>query len=309
MTTIVKSTIPYPLDLSIRIGCECVFRTSASTPASVLFKPRQAETHLVREERLIFEPGLLASEFEDDHGNITYRTELKPGLNTLRYDAIAQVPSVREDAYWRDGALPIERLPTDILRYTLPSRYVDSDKLLDFAWQNFSPIENGIERVKAICSWVHHNIEYRTGSGDPTLSASDIVARRHGVCRDLAHVAIALCRSFNIPARYVTGYVPDVGVIDPGTPMDFHAYLEVYLANRWLTFDPRHETPRIGRVKIAQGLDAVNCAFTTLWGAGALERFAVWSYQVEPGSISTGDPVDLSQRLDGSEEIRYRRAS
>ena len=104
-----------------------------------------------------------------------------------------------------------------MLRYTLPSRYCDSDKLLDFAWQHFGHINNGLDRVQAICDWTHHNIEYRFLSGRPDLSASEVIGRRYGVCRDIAHVAIALCRAFNLPVRYVTGHLPDIGYLDPGT--------------------------------------------------------------------------------------------
>jgi transglutaminase-like putative cysteine protease len=299
----------YALDLTLRLGCECVYRASALTPALVMFKPRQSETQLIREERVHFEPGLLPSEFEDDHHNVVYRLLLQPGNNLLRYDAIVRVPSVREDAYWEDGLrLPYD-LPTGVLHYTLPSRYADSDKLLDFAWQNFGHIPNGLPRVRAICAWVNENIEYRTGSGDPTLSASDVIARRYGVCRDLAHAGVALCRTFNMPARYVTGYIPDIGVIDPGTPGDFHAYFEVYLADRWQTFDARSANARIGRVKIASGHDAVNCAFTTVYGNATLERFEVWTYQVDPRDASTALPVDLGQRLDGTVAIHFSRAT
>ena len=111
------------------------------------------------------------------------------------------------------------------LRYTLPSRYCDSDKLMNFAWNHFGQIPHGLPRVQAICDWVHNNIEYRFASGRPDLSASEVIERRYGVCRDFAHAAIALCRAFNLPARYVTGHLPDIGYVDPGTPMDFHAYL------------------------------------------------------------------------------------
>ena len=132
-----------------------------------------------------------------------------------------------------------------------------------------------------------------------------MLARRHGVCRDFAHVGIALCRALNLPARYVTGHLPDIGYVDPGSPMDFHAYFEVYLDGNWFAYDPRYNVPRIGRVKIACGLDAVDCAFATIYGPATLTYFEVWAYQVPPNTVSVGDPIDLSKRLDGSEEVRY----
>ncbi len=163
----------------------------------------------------------------------------------------------------------------------------------------------GLPRVQAICDWVHDNIEYRFASGRPDLSASEVIARRHGVCRDFAHAAIALCRAFNLPARYVTGHLPDIGYVDPGTPMDFHAYCEVYLGQEWLTFDPRYNVPRIGRVKVAHGADAVDGAFATIYGEANLTYFEVWAYQVNPAQVSVGDSVDLSKRLDGSATVLF----
>lgn len=299
---------PLPLELSIRVGCECVYRATAFTPILLCVKPRQGEVQLIREERLHFEPGLLPSEFEDDHQNTVYRMTLVPGQNLLRHDALVRVPSAREDVFHADGAIAPHELPPHVLRYTLPSRYADSDKLRDFAWQQFGRLPNGLARVRAICEWTHQNIEYRTGSGDSTLSAAEVIARGYGVCRDLAHVAVALCRTFNLPARYVSGHVPDVGVYDPGTPGDFHAYLEVYLAHRWQTFDARWSLPRIGRIKIASGYDAANCAFTTLYGSATLERFEVWTYQVDPLKVSLADPVDLRQRIDGTPHVRLPRS-
>jgi transglutaminase-like putative cysteine protease len=152
---------------------------------------------------------------------------------------------------------------------------------------------------------VHNNIEYRFGSGRSDLSASEVIARRHGVCRDFAHAAIALCRAFNLPARYVTGHLPDIGFQDPGTPMDFHAYFEAYLGQEWLTFDARFNTPRIGRVKVAHGADAVDGAFATIYGEAALTHFEVWAYQVNPQEVSVGDPVDLGKRMDGRTLVRF----
>ena len=201
--------------------------------------------------------------------------------------------------------MPIELLPDSVLRYTLPSRYCDSDKLLDFAFEHFGQILHGAERVQAICDWVHQNIEYRQFSGSPNTSASDIVAQRYGVCRDFAHTAIALCRTFNLPARYVSGYVSDIAFLDSGTPMDFHAYFEVYLSSGWHVFDARFNVPRIGRIKIAHGLDAVDGAFSTIYGAASWERFDVWSYQIDPagGNASLDAPVDLSKRLCGTPKL------
>jgi transglutaminase-like putative cysteine protease len=299
------SIVAPALDLAVRIGCELVYDTTAEVPALVTMKPRYDALQAIRQESFHFEPQLTASEFEDDHLNIVYRLILKPGRNSLRYDAIVMVPSLREDSLWLDETIPPHLLPASVLRYTLPSRYCDSDKLLDFAWQKFGHLRQGLERILGICDWLHSNIEYRTLSGSPSLSAFDIIHRGYGVCRDLAHTAVALCRTFNLPARYVSGYVPDIAYQDPGTPYDFHAYFEVYLGGRWQVFDARFNEPRVGRVRICSGYDAVNCAFTTVYGQAELSNFSVWSYQIDPDDVSIGDPVDLSKRLCGTEEIRF----
>jgi transglutaminase-like putative cysteine protease len=176
---------------------------------------------------------------------------------------------------------------------------------MDFAFEHFGQIPHGLQRVQAICDWVHSNIEYRWGSGSPHITAGQTLAQRFGICRDFAHLAVALCRCFNLPARYVTGHLPDVAFDDPGSPMDFHAYMQVYAGQRWNTFDARFNVPRTGRVDIACGFDAVECAFSTLYGAASLVWFNVWNYQVDRAQVSLGDPVDLTKRLDGTTELRF----
>jgi transglutaminase-like putative cysteine protease len=202
------------------------------------------------------------------------------------------------------NAPSIATLEPSLLRYLLPSRYCDSDKLFAFAREKFGHIYDAGAQVQAISDWVHNNIEYRFASGRPDISAAQIIERGYGVCRDFAHCTIALCRAINIPARYVTGHLPDIGHLDRGSPMDFHAYSEVYLGGQWHVFDARYNEPRIGRIKIAQGLDAVECAFATVYGPARMTKFEVWAYQVDPNEVSLGDPIDLSKRLDGVEEIK-----
>ncbi|HEY0551787.1 MAG TPA: transglutaminase family protein [Verrucomicrobiae bacterium] len=293
-----------PLNLTVRVGCNIAYETSVPTPALFVLKPRLEGGVLVVQEKLSFGIGQPSYEFQDSHGNITYRSMLMPGRNEIRHDALVAVASVPDSREVTGPMVPIGQLPPELLRYTLPSRYCDSDKLLNLAWKEFGQIEHGLPRVQAICDWVHNNIEYRTLSGRPDLSASEVIERRYGVCRDFAHAAIALCRTFNLPARYVTGHLPDIGCIDPGTPMDFHAYCEVYLGKEWITFDPRFNVPRIGRVKVAHGGDAVDGAFTTIYGEAKLLHFEVWAYQVNPQQVSVGDPIDISKRLDSCLTVR-----
>jgi transglutaminase-like putative cysteine protease len=288
------------LNLTVRVGCSLDYETTVPTPVLFVLKPRLEGRVLVMQEKLSFGIGLPSYEFQDSHGNITYRSTLMPGRNQIRHDALVAVSSLPDTREVQGQVMPVGQLPSEVLRYTLPSRYCDSDKLLNFAWNEFGQTTHGLPRVQAICDWVHNNIEYRFMSGRPDLSASEVIQRRYGVCRDFAHAAIALCRAFNLPARYVTGHLPDIGFVDPGSPMDFHAYCEVYLGQEWLTFDPRFNVPRIGRVKVAHGLDAVDGAFATIYGEATPVHFEVWAYQVDSRLVSVGDPIDLSKRLDGS---------
>jgi transglutaminase-like putative cysteine protease len=294
-----------PLDITIRAGLEFVYTASAPTPILLLIKPRLDRWQHIEKEQLSFEPHVAMEEHEDEHGNLVHRFVLVQGETRIRHDAFVAVPSVPENFGAIDEPIPVEELPLPLLRYTLPSRYCDSDKLLNFAFEKFGNVPHGLQRVQAICDWVHHNIEYRFGSGSPFTAASEIIAQGFGVCRDFAHTAIALCRTFNLPARYVTGYVPDVGFLDPGSPMDFHAYFQVYVGSRWQTFDARFNVPRIGRIKIACGLDAVDGAFSTVYGAATLSSFCVWAYQVDPAEVDLGDPIDMTKRLCGTPELRF----
>jgi transglutaminase-like putative cysteine protease len=293
-----------PLNLTVRVGCSLAYDTTVPTPVLFVLKPWLEGKVLVMQEQLSFGIALPSYEFQDSHGNLTYRCTFMPGRNEIRHDALVAVSSL-PDSREVMGPIPtVERIPSELLRYTLPSRYCDSDKLMNFAWNHFGQIPHGLPRVQTICDWVHNNIEYRFLSGRSDLSASEVIERRYGVCRDFAHAAIALCRAFNLPARYVTGHLPDIGYRDPGTPMDFHAYFEVYLGQEWFTFDARYNGPRIGRVKVAQGADAVDGAFATIYGEANLTHFEVWAYQVNPGEVSVGDPINLSKRLDGIQSVR-----
>lgn len=293
-----------PLDLTVRVGCNLAYETTVPTSALFVLRPRLDGRVLVTQEKLSFGIGLPSYEFQDSHGNTTYRSMLMPGRNEIHHDALVCVSSVPDSREAPGQIVPVGQLPFELLRYTLPSRYCDSDKLMNFAWNKFGHIVHGLPRVQAICDWVHNNIEYRYLSGRADLSASEVIGRGYGVCRDFAHTAIALCRTFNLPARYVTGHLPDIGYVDPGTAMDFHAYCEVYLGQEWLTFDPRYNVPRIGRVKLAHGADAVDGAFATIYGEAQLTHFEVWAYQVNARQVSVGDPIDLSKRLDGDMTVR-----
>jgi transglutaminase-like putative cysteine protease len=292
--------------MTVRIGCRLVYATTQPTPIFLVVRPRTDHSdQLILSESLTFRSEPPSEQFEDGLGNITHRWTLPPGETIIVHDALVEVSSQPDDANFKKFSVPIQEMSPATLRYTLPSRYCDSDKLLAFSAQQFGHLINGVDKVIAICNWVQKHINYVSCSGRPDLSASEVFARGYGVCRDFAHVAIALCRALNLPTRYVTGHLPDIGCLDPGTPMDFHAYFEVYLEHQWRVFDARFNVPRIGRVKIAHGLDAVDGSFSTVYGQAQLTSFEVWSYQVNRDVVSIGDPIDMSKRLDGTPQIRF----
>jgi transglutaminase-like putative cysteine protease len=292
-------------DVTVRVGCSLVYEVTGEASLLLNLKLRPDDNYAVVSEALALGNNLQAEEFDDSHGNRIVRVKLERGTNCFRHDAIVSVSSQPDnhDIIATVPQAPCD-LPVSLLRYTLPSRYCDSDKLTDFAWRKFGHVEHGMPRVQAISQWLHENIEYRYMSGSSNISAWDVLQRGYGVCRDFAHLAIALNRSFNLPARYVTGHLPDIGFPDPENHMDFHAYAEVYIGGTWFTTDARFHVPRIGRIKVSCGQDAVDGAFSTIYGGATLTYFKVWAYQVALGSVGIGDPVDLTQRLDNQWTVR-----
>jgi transglutaminase-like putative cysteine protease len=298
---------PARYDVTLRVGCSLVYEVTGTASLLLNLQPRSEpdRRHAVVFEALSLGNNLPASAFKDTHGNRVWRVTLAPGTNCFRHDAIVATTARPDNAGLPAGipAAPAD-LPADLLRYTLPSRYCDSDKLTHFAWEKFGQVEHGLPRVDAISRWVHDNIEYRYLSGRPDLSAWDVLQRGYGVCRDFAHLVIALNRTFNLPARYVTGHLPDIGFPDPDNHMDFHAYAEVHVAGHWFTTDARFHVPRIGRIKISCGLDAVDGAFSTIYGGATLSFFQVWAYQVARGTVGVGDPLEFSRRLDNRPDVQ-----
>ena len=296
---------PPAFDITVRVGCSLAYQVTGTAWLLLNLKLRPDRNHAVIFEALTLGNNLPAEEFTDSHGNAVWRVALAPGANYFRHDAIVAISS-RPDNHDLPNATALAPgdLPPALLRYTLPSRYCDSDKLANFAWEKFGQVEHGLPRVSAISQWLHDNIEYRYMSGSPELSAWDVLQRGYGVCRDFAHLAIALYRTFNIPARYVTGHLPDIGFPDPDNHMDFHAYAEVYVGGHWFTTDARFHVPRIGRIKVSCGQDAVDGAFSTIFGGATLTYFQVWAYQVARGTVGVGDPLDFSRRLDNRVKVQ-----
>src|SRR5262249_55925375 len=165
------------------------------------------------------------------------------------------------------------------LQFLLPSRASQSDELADFAYETFGGLLPGWPRVEAISNWVHEHLRFDDGVASPTFTAVDVLRDGHGVCRDFTHLAIALCRALNVPSRYTFGYLPDIDVPDPGTPMDFCAWLEVWLDDRWYTFDPRNDQHRVGRIVIGRGRDAADVAMVTTFGTVTLIAMQVIAEQ------------------------------
>jgi transglutaminase-like putative cysteine protease len=292
-------------DVTVRVGCSLVYEVTGEASLLLNLKLRPDGNYAVVSEALALSDNLHAEEFNDSHGNCILRVKLERGTNCFRHDAIVSASS-QPDNHNIVATAPKapSDLPVSLLRYTLPSRYCDSDKLTDFAWRKFGHVEHGIARVQAISRWLHENIEYRYMSGSSNISAWDVLQRGYGVCRDFAHLAIALNRTFNLPTRYVTGHLPDIGFPDPENHMDFHAYAEVYIGGTWFTTDARFHVPRIGRIRVSCGQDAVDGAFSTIYGGATLTYFKVWAYQVALGSVGIGDPIDLTQRLDNQWTVR-----
>jgi transglutaminase-like putative cysteine protease len=221
------------------------------------------------------DPPLAKGAYLDHFGNRVTRVDAPPGLVTFSNRFVIHDSGGPDETPPDTPATPIARLPDEVLVFLVSSRYCDSDNLSNFAWSMFGGLTGGYQRVQAICDYVHGKIRFSYPDARSNRSASDCMREGVGVCRDFAHLAVALCRCMNIPARYCTGYLGDIGVpIDPA-PMDFSAWFEVFLDGRWFTFDARHNHPRIGRIVMARGRDAADVAISIAFGNAILTRFEV----------------------------------
>jgi transglutaminase-like putative cysteine protease len=265
--------------MQVRIGFEFVIESGAPTPTAAIVQPRRSDSMLI-DERYFLTPDVPLHTYIDSFGNSVWRWLTPVGTMRLRYDARATVVPTPDPVYPDLPGTFVNHLPDSVLIYTLPSRYCQSDMVLNDAWAMFGHTQDGWARVQAICDWTHSNIAYGSGSSIATTSGYDAYQNRRGVCRDFAHIAVMFCRAMNLPARYVYGYLPDIGVPPDPAPMDFHAWFEVYLDGAWRTFDARHNRPRTGRVVIAHGRDAVDTAILTSYGDSRLVGFTVWADEV-----------------------------
>jgi transglutaminase-like putative cysteine protease len=263
--------------MKIRIGCQFEHDATSAVPAVVLAEPHSEFAGQVVDERWTSEPHLPSSTYVDVYGNRCRRLELPEGTSMISYDAIVEIDGEHDPTPGPDETLSrIEDLPDHVMHWLLPSRYVESDLFNETAWELFGETEPGTERVLAVPRWIHENIEYGIPSL-PTTSTREIFERRGGMCRDMAHLGVTFCRALGIPARYASGYMPDIGVPGPYPVMDFHAWFEVWLGERWWTLDGRYDAPRIGRVPIGRGRDAADVAMITTYGNATLTTMAVWA--------------------------------
>ncbi|HTJ06879.1 MAG TPA: transglutaminase family protein [Caldimonas sp.] len=268
----------------IRIGYD--IELSVATPMALIYLLRvhpSRRDDLVAPESVIVSGGLTPEEYIDSFGNHCGRVNVPLGMPTVRIANEAlirdsgELDEVDRDAPQRD---PTE-LPLSTLQFLLPSRYCEVDsELLPFAWQQFGAVAPGWSRVAAICEFVHQHLTFDYQRARPTRTALDAFRERVGVCRDFTHLAVTLCRCMNIPARYTTGYLGDIGVPAAPYPMDFSAWFEVFLGDRWFTFDARHNERRIGRIVMARGRDAGDVPITMCFGANSLVRFDVVTEEV-----------------------------
>jgi transglutaminase-like putative cysteine protease len=265
----------------IRAGYELIYSFPQPTPMILTLNIHYSRTSdLAFPDHMITQPSVAQTSYRDGFGN--WCTRLLAPAGRLKLTATTDV----RDSGLYEVAVPnavqhaVQALPEETLVYLLGSRYCDTDKLSETAWALFSGTPLGWARVQAICDFVHNHIKFGYEHARATKSALDAYNERNGVCRDFAHLAIAFCRCMNIPARYCTGYLGDIGVPVSDAPMDFAGWFEAYIGGAWHTFDARNNEPRIGRILIARGRDAADVAISTTFGPNTLESFRVWTDQV-----------------------------
>jgi transglutaminase-like putative cysteine protease len=267
--------------MRLRIGYELIYSFPQSTPIILVLNVHDSRVaDLIVPDNLTTEPPIKVTSYRDTFGNQCRRVLAPAGRLRLTTDGVikdnGKPDEVMTDA-WQDA---VEDLPEDTLLFLLASRYCETDLLSQTAWQLFGGTAPGYRRVQAICDYVHNHIVFNYQDARPTRSAAEAFRERAGVCRDYAHLAIAFCRSMNIPARYCTGYLGDVGTPPPFPPGDFAAWFEAWIGGRWHIFDPRNNVPRMSRVLMARGRDASDVAFATTFGPNFLEGFKVWTDEI-----------------------------
>jgi transglutaminase-like putative cysteine protease len=260
----------------IRLGYDIRFDVRAPVPVVALLKVHPSRRQDLREpDDVHVEPAVPVVEYEDIFGNISTRFVAPEGSVRLVNSTVIEDSGLPDVVNPGAREVPVGDLPPETLRYLMASRFCEVDLLSAAAVELFGHVPRGWSRVKAICDWVQSKVTFSYAHARATRTALDVFTERIGVCRDFQHLAITFCRCLNIPARYTAGYLGDIGVPPAPYAMDFSAWFEAYLEDRWWTFDARHNTPRIGRVLLATGLDATDVAITTSFGGSALTQFHV----------------------------------
>lgn len=262
----------------IHVGCEMEFEFRAPTPLIVMLHLHPTRWPSIREpERMITRPAYPVTMFFDEYGNRCGRVYAPSGRFLVGNQAVVEDSGQPDVQAHSASQLAVQDLPNEVLPFLLASRYCEVDsELKDLSWALFGRVAPGWQRVQAICDYVHSHIRFDYMRARSNRTALETYHERTGVCRDYMHLAITLCRAINIPARYCTGYLGDIGV-PPAPPGDFSAWFEAYLGGQWYSFDARNNVPRIGRTLMARGRDAADVAMTTIFGASQLRLFRVWT--------------------------------
>lgn len=282
----------------IRLGYDIRFDVPGPTPIVALLNVHPSRLANLREpDEVHVEPAVERETYTDSFGNICLRVLAESG--TIRFFNSTLIEDSGEPDAVEPTAkqVPVEHLPSETLRFLLASRYCEVDLLSNPAYELFGNTAPGWERVQAICDWVHQKVTFGYSFARSTKTALDVYLERVGVCRDFQHLAVTFCRAMNIPARYVTGYLGDIGVPPAPSPMDFSAWFEAYLDGRWWTFDARHNRPRIGRVLMATGRDAADVAITTSFGPTRLTKFEVITHEANAAASDVSEtPATTAHR-------------
>ncbi len=267
--------------VQIRVGYELRYSFPQPTPMVLTLSIHYSRaSDMVRPDRMLTDPSIPIRAYRDGFGNWCHRIVAPAGGLRIWADAIVNDSGSPDAMHQQAEQHAVDSLPDDVLVFLLGSRYCETDRFNDIAWGLFDKSPLGWPRVQAICDYVHRHIQFGYEFAYSTKTAWDVFNDRRGVCRDFAHLAVTLCRCMNIPARYCTGYLTDIGVSPPHAPMDFAGWFEAYLGGGWHVFDPRNNMPRIGRVLIARGRDAADVALNTTFGPNTLESFRVWAQDV-----------------------------
>lgn len=275
--------------MKIRAGYDIAFQCPQDVPMVLMLTTHPSrDGDIVSDPSMRSSPGVDARDFFDPYGNICTRLVAPQGLFEARSEFIVEDSGLPDEVCPSAQQFDVGALPSETLPFLLASRYCDPEKLSDLAWSLFGGIQGGWQRAQAICDYAHDRIEFGYHHARKDRTASEGHDERRGVCRDFAHLAITLSRCMNIPARYCTGYLGDIGVPRDPAPMDFSAWHEVFLDGRWFTFDARHNHPRIGRILIAKGRDAADVAISTIFGPAELMRFNVTAEELTQTDVGHG---------------------